>query len=123
MFSRRHAAIAGLTMLAVALVLAMWPRYYYDRVWPATLERQLLDAGVVGSSPGEATRLLEALERPRGSQLTVGAFNHSDRVMYASLSNAQRRGWHIWRARVLLAFDQHPRVVSVQVDLTADQPL
>jgi hypothetical protein len=123
MLARRQLTLAVLIVIAAIVVIVIPTSCYYSRVDEESLRSELLAAGILGSSPEEAANVLRRLEVPRGSDLTVGEFNATTRLLYASVSNAQRRGWLVWRARVTIAFDAGHRAEVVSVDLTADRPL
>jgi hypothetical protein len=121
--TRRQVMTAALVALAAIVALIVPTSCYYNRVDPESLQSQLIATGIVGSNPDEAASTLRRLVLPRGCDLVIGEFNAATKLLYASISNAQRRGWHVWRARVTISFDASDRVEGVSVDLTADRPL
>lgn len=122
MSTRRRLTVA-LVALAAIVAIVVPTSCYYSRVEPESLRSELISAGIMGSNPDEAANTLRRLVLPRGSDLLVGEFNATTKLLYASVSKAQRRGWHIWRARVKISFNASNRVDGVTVDLTADRPL
>lgn len=121
----RRTLIGGVLVLALAILASVVPKaLYYERISSESLRSELLAAGIVGSGPEQAAGILRQLELPTGCELSVGDYNARTKQLYASVSNAQRRGWHVWRARVTLAFSSDSLTVqNVLVDLVADRPL
>src|SRR3712207_5586927 len=107
---RTQLKVAALIALAAITAIIVPTSCYYSRIEPQSLRSELIAAGIMGSDAEAAATKLRRLELPRGSALLVGEYNATTKLLYASVSNAQRRGWHVWRARVTLSFNGSDRV-------------
>lgn len=112
--------LAGVVAVLAIFVVSF---VYYDRIDPEAVESELMAEGIVGSTRAEAVDALNRLTIPAGSELSVGSFDPSTRTLFASISNAQRLLWQVWRVQVTVGFDSSERVESVSVNLTGDRPL
>lgn len=109
--------------VAVGALLLLASYCFANRVDPTRLRAELLNAGVIGSDPQAAANAIASVRIPRGSVMTIGGFDPKTRTMYASVSNAARRGWLVWRARVTVSFDETQRASAVSVDLISERPI
>ena len=123
MLTKRQLSVVGVLGATVVVALLLSNLVYYDRIDPEEFRAELIERGIIGSTPLEANAILSTISIPEGSEVVVGRFNPATGRAFASVSNAQRLAWNVWRVRVELIYNTSQRVDSVEVTLTADRPL